>query len=224
MTPCAIRMVRENAPRAEILSSFLLPDLGRVLRDADRLPDAAAGYLGMNPPVQAWDALTDRMRLSGLLQPALFPLGRWPVPGLHPLTLLQQAAVNAIVRDLHRTGIAAVNGPPGTGKTTLLRDIVAHVLVTRAERLAALENPNSGLSGLDLMDLAVVVASSNNAAVENVSLELPVRGKALDRSLWRDEDLAYFAHTADAVLGVSAAAPGGRPRLGADGSSAWPGR
>ncbi len=213
VTPCAIRMMRESPPRAEILSSFLLPDLGRVLRDADRLPNAAAAYLGLRSPAQSWDALADRVKLSGLLEPALFPLGRWPGPGLHPLTLLQQAAVNAIVRDLDGSGIAAVNGPPGTGKTTLLRDIVAHVMVTRAERLAALDDPTGGLSGLDLMDCAVVVASSNNAAVENVSLELPVRGKALDRSLWQNEDLAYFAHTADAVLGVSSTAP--------DGEHAW---
>jgi len=80
-------------------------------------------------------------------------------------------------------------------------------MVSRAERLAALEDPNGGLSGLDLMDFAVVVASSNNAAVENVTLELPIRGKALDRSLWQDEGLAYFAHTADAVLGISPGAP-----------------
>ncbi len=214
VTPCAIRMMRESPPpRAEILSSFLLPDLGRVLRDADRLPAAAAAYLGLRPPVNAWDALTDRAQLSSLLEPALFPLGRWPGPGLNPLTLLQQAAVNAIVRDLGSGGIAAVNGPPGTGKTTLLRDIVAHVIVTRAERLAALDDPSGGVPGLDLMDFAVVVASSNNAAVENISLELPVRGKALDRSLWQDDGLAYFAHTADAVLGVSAAAP--------DGEHAW---
>ena len=207
VTPCAVRMLRETPPRAEILSSFLLPDLGRVLRDADQLPDVAAAYLGLHPPARSWDALTDRVQLSGLLRPALFPLGRWPGPGLHPLTLLQQAAVNAVVRDLDQGGIAAVNGPPGTGKTTLLRDVVAHVMVTRAERLAALDDPTAGLSGVDLMDLAVVVASSNNAAVENVSLELPLRGKALDRSLWQDDDLAYFAPTADAVLGVPTTAP-----------------
>ena len=206
VTPCAIRMMRDDPPRAEILSSFLLPDLERVLRNANQLPDAAATYLGLRPPARPWDALTDRLQLSSLLQPALFPLGRWPGPGLHPLTLLQQAAVNAIARDLGRTGIAAVNGPPGTGKTTLLRDIVAHVLVSRAERLAAIDNPNGGMSGLDLTDFAIVVASSNNTAVENVTLELPIRGKALDRSLWHDEDLAYFAQTADAVLDISPAA------------------
>jgi len=46
VTPCAIRMLRESPPRADILSSFLLPDLGRVLRGADQLPDAVAAYLG----------------------------------------------------------------------------------------------------------------------------------------------------------------------------------
>ena len=207
VAPCAIRMVRQNPPGAEILSSFLLPDLGRVLRNADRLPDAAASYLGLRPPAQAWDALTDRVQLSALLRPARFPLGRWPGPGLHPLTLLQQAAVNAIVHDLDHTGLAAVNGPPGTGKTTLLRDIVAHVLVSRAERLAALDTPMTESSDLDLMDFAIVVASSNNAAVENVSLELPIRGRALDRSLWHDQGLSYFAHTADALLGIPPTAP-----------------
>ncbi len=214
VTPCAIRMVRQNPPGADILSSFLLPDLGRVLRDADQLPDAAASYLGLRPPARSWDALADRVQLSLLLEPALFPLGRWPGPGLHPLTLLQQAAVNAIVRDLDRTGLAAVNGPPGTGKTTLLRDVVAHVMVSRAERLSALEIPPSDLNGLDLMNFAIVVASSNNAAVENVSLELPVRAKALDSSLWHDPGLAHFADTADAVLGVSPAASEGEHAWG----------
>lgn len=207
LSPCAIETVAVEPPAADILSSFLLPDLGRVLNRAEDLPQAISSYLGLEPPVAPWDALSDRGRLSALLEPVLFPLGRWPGPGLHPLSLLQQAAVNAIVRDLKQEGLAAVNGPPGTGKTTLLRDIAAHVIVTRAERLAAIEQPWNGLGGLDLMDFAIVVASNNNAAVENISLELPVREKALDPSMWKDGGLDYFGRTATALLDLADDAP-----------------
>ncbi len=207
LAPCAIETMAVDPPDADILSSFLLPDLGRVLKNAASLPAAISSYLGLNPPAAPWDALTDRPRLSALLAPALFPLGRWPGPGLHPLNLLQQAAVNAIVRDLEQEGLAAVNGPPGTGKTTLLRDVVAHVMVARAQKLAAIEKPWDGLGDLDLMDFSIVVASSNNAAVENISLELPVREKALDPSVWKDGHLDYFGHTATALLDLAATAP-----------------
>jgi len=60
VAPCAVRMMRQNPPGADILSSFLLPDLGRVLRDADHLPDAVASYLGLRLPARQWDALADR--------------------------------------------------------------------------------------------------------------------------------------------------------------------
>lgn len=207
--PCAIEIMAARPPSPDLLSSFLLPDLARVLRGVDDLPDAAAAYLGLRPPAAPWDALDERERgrLSRLLRPGLFPPGRWPGPGLHPLTLLQQAAVNAVVRDLRGGGLAAINGPPGTGKTTLLRDLVADVMVRRAERLAGLDDPLGDLRGLDLMDFAIVAASSNNAAVENISLELPLRGRALDPSVWRDAGLDLFGPTATSVLGVAQDAP-----------------
>jgi hypothetical protein len=204
LTPCVIEMVRPDPPAADILASFYLSDLSRVLDavENETVTGAVASYLGLNPPIDPWDCLNDRLKLSQLLDPGLFPLGRWPGNGLHPLTLLQQAAVNAIARDLDTHGLAAVNGPPGTGKTTLLRDVVAHVIITRAERLAAIESPWNGLGDIDLMDYAIVVASCNNAAVENISLELPVREKALDASIWNEGGLDYFGHTATALLNL----------------------
>jgi hypothetical protein len=206
-TPCAVRIIRRNAPDGELLSTFYLADITRIERHLPGLPSAARAYLGLDHPHSRWDALNDRQRLTELLDPALFPLARWPGPGLHPLSLLQQSAVNACVRDLAHGGLFAINGPPGTGKTTLLRDIVANVLVSRAERLAAIDDPSTGIDDIDLMDYAIVVASNNNTAVENISLELPVRKKALDSSIWKDADLTYFAHSANHVLGLGPQTP-----------------
>lgn len=46
-----------------------------------------------------------------------------------------------------------------------------------------------------------------NAAVENVGLELPLRGKALAEDLWHEPGLDYFARTADHALEVLEDAP-----------------
>ena len=208
--PSIIISRRIEPPEAEILSSFLLPDLQRARAQAKTgdIRPALAAYLGLRPPRGRWNPFSDRLRLATTLEPQRFPLGRWPAAGLHPLNFLQQSAVNNIVGDLTRSGLAAVNGPPGTGKTTLLRDIVAHVLVLRAEQLVACASPDraieaylKGEGALDLLDFAMVVASTNNTAVENVSEALPLRA-AIDESLW--DRLSLYPLAADCALEVAA--------------------
>ena len=151
----------------------------------------------------------------------MMPAARWPSPGGHPLVLLQQAAVNLARSELTGgEGIIAVNGPPGTGKTTLLRDIVASCVLDRALAMAAFDDPGKAFtpSGekmsagekafFHLYALApsltgheILVASSNNKAVENVSRELPA-AKAVGRTT---EELSYFKSVSDLVHGNSEA-------------------
>lgn len=82
--------------------------------------------------------------------------------------------------------IVGVNGPPGTGKTTLLRDVVADILVRRAEKLSELPTAQAGFRekrgtrprtfyrvSPELRGFEIVVASQNNAAVENITREFP---------------------------------------------------
>ena len=71
----------------------------------------------------------------------------------HPLSPSQRLAMTELAQ-LPAGGVLAVNGPPGTGKTTLLQSVVAQLWVEAA--LAQGECP------------LIVVASTNVKAVENV--------------------------------------------------------
>ncbi|QFI56385.1 DEAD/DEAH box helicase [Aeromonas simiae] len=185
-----------NAPEEiTILNSFYLRDLERVKADI------AANGLSQESPLSRYlsdsvprrpDLLTTKGEtvLREGLRLARLPLGRWPGEDSHSMSLMQQFAINTITHDLLNTGLYSVNGPPGTGKTTMLRDLVAHNLVSRAAVLADLAEPGCAFGpdltlNLDgkaktiktlipgLTGFEMVVASSNNAAVENISKELP---------------------------------------------------
>jgi hypothetical protein len=204
----------EKEPAADIVNSFYLQDLHRVrcALEAGEGGKALMACLGPGRPQQRRNLLKDKSVLEELLAPRLFPAARWPARKPSRLVTLQQAAVNAAFRDLPDGGLLSVNGPPGTGKTTLLRDVVAGVILERADAMLAFDHPIEAFRKIDLVaengtaravyqlsetlrGRGILVASSNNAAVRNVSAELPQR-TAIDDGI----SLRHFAATADHAL------------------------
>ncbi|MFN4311807.1 MAG: AAA domain-containing protein [Ferrovibrio sp.] len=206
-------------PEAPLINSFFIDDLSRAanLVQQSSTPKGLRSYLGIDTPIETFNLLDDKSALEKAIAPLLIPAARWSSPGGHPLVTLQQAAVNVARSELcGKEGIIAVNGPPGTGKTTLLRDIVAGCVMDRALAMAAFDDPEKAftpsgekmaagpsaffqLYRLDerLKGHEILVASSNNKAVENVSKELPA-AKAVGRP---EGELTYFKSISDLVHG-----------------------
>lgn len=218
-----MRRRRKNAredeavrPESDVLSSFYLGDLARLARaadDPDRLPRGLLTYLSDMDAPGRQDIRCQRTAVGDEIRPQRFPAGRWPQPDGHHLALMQQVAVNrALGAETAQAGIFSVNGPPGTGKTTLLRDIVAAVVVERARVMLAYARPGTafrrgvpiGVGGTShpthvidarLRGFELLIASSNNGAVENITLELP-RHDAVDPSLVGDHPDPFADHGA----------------------------
>lgn len=103
------------------------------------------------------------------------------------LNFSQQIAVNNIIKKFKERsgGIYSVNGAPGTGKTTLLKDLMAEVVTLRAMKLAQMSRHDIFTPVRDSSDKVLyftlnkelqgyemVVSSCNNGAVEILSKEL----------------------------------------------------
>lgn len=203
-------------PDPPILGSFYLADLALARSVvAHGQHQNIARYLGLERPSERIDLIHHQAALANAVSPARAPLGRWPSPGRHPLVLLQQAAVNLALSGDAATELFPVNGPPGTGKTTLLRDLVAGLVVKRAEAMCKFDDPEkafthtgekrragSGFTHIYRPDericgFEMLVASSNNKAVENVSRELP----ALNAVAADAPGVRYFKTVSDNVAG-----------------------
>lgn len=182
-----IQLVKaDTMPVNDLKSSFFLDDLQLVLQHIDTLKDnnKVLSYINsLNQDIEHYDLLKDTEKMRKWYNPKVLPYGRWPSE--FNLSFMQQIAVN--IAKANPKDIFSVNGPPGTGKTTLLKDIIASNIVERAAKFCESNQVNDifkkviGRDGTSFYydipsDIAVygmLVLSSNNKAVENITLELP---------------------------------------------------
>ena len=196
-----IRLVFEKAGSGALEEDAYL---GRELLDYVTVlhrPDSQEGRIDLVAPKR--QGRKEYLRqLSEILSVENAPLGKWPSRFMS--ALMQQIAVNLSIQkgtsELYGANgrVFSVNGPPGTGKTTLLKEIVVSNIIERAVLLSKYDNPDdafcahrflhgSGPEGAysqytrrwyslaedAVNDYSMLVASCNNAAVENISKELP---------------------------------------------------
>lgn len=136
------------------------------------------------------------------------PLGKWP--SRYMPFFMQQVAINLAIDEKHEKGtvfednglVFSINGAPGTGKTTMIKEIIANNIVERAILMAKyIKDPDTIFEQCNfqhgpnpknhayakyipyyyrikpgfqrLTNYAIVVASNNNAAVDNITVEIP---------------------------------------------------
>jgi len=204
---------------SRIQGSFFAKDLEHLRNAVDEVGDESdlgSSPLGlvfryfeasMSDDASRFDILTnDKNQLLDFYRSVLdldnTPVGRWP--SKYPLALMQQVAVN-LTAGRKRTNISfpsndimSVNGPPGTGKTTLLKDVIAANIVEKAALLAKFQRPDDAFEKVKsfadgkysrtvwrfkderVNDLGIIVCSSNNAAIDNISTVIPDGGRLLD--------------------------------------------
>lgn len=210
---------KSNKPDTGFLNSFYLSDLSYLsTKDPKEYGKTLREYL--NPTVsekERKDIIADKKYLFDSIDPKLMTAGRWPSSIDFGLYTAQVGAVNTVFKEIGNSwGIQGINGPPGTGKTTLLLDIIAEIIVRRAQVLSELgvnnlfekspskiEKENGfalwtyHLNTRLLGDYGIVVASNNNSAVENITKELPAE-KKIDTKAFPQAD--YFSQCAGNLI------------------------
>jgi hypothetical protein len=207
----------------DMLSSFYVSDIDMVrckVQNGDKIVQYIEAL--KKPTIDRIEIDIDVSQMKKWLLPEKYPLGKWP--SIYSPSLMQQIAINMGISDNeYPGGIFSVNGPPGTGKTTLLKEIIASNIVERALQLSEYQKPDDAFlqcqfdspendflkyyyqPDYKLNKYGIIVASNNNAAVENISKELPIAEdvkKSNTRLFNVDENKEiYFSDIAKTLMG-----------------------
>ncbi|CAM1364252.1 AAA domain-containing protein [Tenacibaculum xiamenense] len=207
--------------QSNIINSFYSEDIERVIHSFNDLSKFSAvnKYLkgNINDYGERIDLQNNVEYIRKVLSPKNFPDACWP--SAYSLNLMQQFAVNNIVSQCQEKdfteNLFSVNGPPGTGKTTLLRHAIAGIISERAKKLSEFKDPKEAfISGGEvevdnsnfvhnivypkniISNGGIVIASNNNVAVQNISQELPQK-EAIKPF---EDEISYFKSVADNAL------------------------
>ncbi len=176
---------------SDLQQSYFLKDIDFIKDNISHDTSILKYILALNNEVEyKSDMRVDKEEISKWIVPKNFPNGRWP-SSYNP-TFMQQLAINiGSLENSDVDKVFSVNGPPGTGKTTLLKEIVVANIVERANLITKYKSPDDAfkrekLTNLydedtslfyvpdsDLIKFGILVLSSNNGAVENITIDLP---------------------------------------------------
>ncbi|WPX08181.1 DEAD/DEAH box helicase [Anaerocellum danielii] len=190
----------------DLFDSFYLKDIEKALKrlENDNLNPILFRFFTES---QQKEDLTELLKLRKYTTAKYITPARWIHPEKINLNLMQQIAVNLIFNTIETEKIFSINGPPGTGKTTILKDIIANIITLRALELVRFRSPEELFKGLvgdvnvvnsALKNFNIVVASANNKAVENVTKEIPVLD-SVDWSCLEKYELDYFKDEAKLI-------------------------
>lgn len=221
-----LKNINDDSTDTDMLNSFYVQDIKKAIDSVSSRGNInlLSTYLEMEEKAvvnKRIDVVKNFDYVYDVLSPENIPIACWPSKDDNSLVFSQQFAINSILDRLSSsTGIYSVNGPPGTGKTTMLRDLIAMVITKRAKKIAMLDKPSDIFASSkqskawkdndyqkwfsplqeNFLGDEIVVVSSNNGAVENVTLEIPA-SKSIDKK-WLDK-IDFFKDTGDRLISTN---------------------
>lgn len=207
--PCSCMATVCKAGRSRQLHSFFAQDLEKAkTSESETLKRYIEGNSkkGFNLDVKGKDRQQAFHILDGILQPCRLPLGRFLDPVEYAPAFMQQVAVNVAISQKDGD-VQGVNGPPGTGKTSLLKDVFADIIVRQSRNICRLKSMKLPHKEGEMAEVpasiasdSIIIASSNNGAIANITSELPLMSKIGKEFADYALEVDYFSSIAESSL------------------------